>query len=92
MEKSTNNKTKKCFSKCRKVPKEECSQKQQCIYVNGQRFKYCRLSHKYYLDDACNPQIKTKTRKIVKTKMPSPEELAGIKIKKFIMTKQRQYK
>jgi hypothetical protein len=86
------NKTKKCFSKCRKVPKEECSQNQQCIYVNGQIFKYCRLSHKYYLDEDCNPQIKTKTRKIVKTKMPSPQELAGIKIKTFIMTKKRQYK
>jgi hypothetical protein len=98
MEKSKNNKnpmnkTKKCFSKCRKVPKDECTKQQQCIYINGQKYKYCRLSHKYYLDDACNAQLKTKTLKRKRNNnIISTEELAGIKIKQFIMTKKRQYK
>ena len=92
MEKA-NNKTKKCFSKCRKVPKDKCTQQEQCIYINGQKYKYCRLSHKYYLDDKCNPQIKTKTRKRnAKQNIPSFKELAGIKIKTFIITKNRRYK
>jgi hypothetical protein len=99
--------TKKCFSKCRKVPKGECTKNEQCIYVDGKRFQYCRLSHKYYLDEDCNAQLKTQTRKrrvpnkphssIIKS-LPSPskslieKENAGLKIKKFIMSKRKQAK
>ena len=96
--------TQKCFSKCRKVPKKDCTQ-EQCIFVNGKKYQYCRLSHKYYLDEDCNPQLKTHTRKRrtinshYRTKpqaeeMPhlSDKDLAGLKIKKFIMTKRRQAK
>jgi hypothetical protein len=96
--------TQKCFSKCRKVPKKDCTQ-EQCIYINGKRFQYCRLSHKYYLDEECNAHVKSQTRKrripnkpsssIIQS-LPAPpnslieKELAGIKIKNFIMTKRKQ--
>ena len=101
---SEKKKTKKCFSKCRKVSKKDCTQ-DQCIYVNGKKYQYCRLSHKYYLDQDCNPQLKTQTRKrrgipyqyrskpqVESIPQISEKELAGIKIKRFIMTKRRQAK
>ena len=45
-------KTKKCVSKCRKIPEELC--KDECQYVKTARYKYCRLSQKYQMDKDCN--------------------------------------
>lgn len=42
----------KCFSKCRKIPEELCTH-EECRYVNGSRHQYCRLSHKYKMDEDC---------------------------------------
>jgi hypothetical protein len=48
-------KTKKCFSKCRRLPKDECIDKPRlCKYTNGKTFKYCKLSKNYALDKNCN--------------------------------------
>ena len=48
-------KTKKCFSKCRRLPKDECINKPRlCKYTNGRTFKYCKLSKNYALDKNCN--------------------------------------
>jgi len=58
-------KTKKCFSKCRRLLKDECIDKPRlCKYTNGKTFKYCRLSKNYALDKNCN--MTKKKRKLTK--------------------------
>ena len=42
----------KCFSKCRKIPEELCT-REECRFVSGSRHHYCRLSHKYKMDEDC---------------------------------------
>jgi len=50
----------RCFSKCRKIKKEECGEKQKCKYIDGNTRKYCRLSTKYKMDKSCNVTRKFK--------------------------------
>lgn len=58
-------KTKKCFSKCRRLLQDECIGKPRlCKYTNGKTFKYCRLSKNYALDKNCN--MTRKKRKLTK--------------------------
>ena len=56
--------TRKCFSKCRKLPKSECTQA-ECKYIDGKIRHYCRLSHQYKMDEDCLPHLRPprKTRK-----------------------------
>jgi hypothetical protein len=62
----------KCFSKCRKVPETLCTH-EECRYVNGSQYSYCRLSNDYELDENCISRKKTyknaksKTTKKMKT-------------------------
>ena len=42
----------KCFSKCRKLPETLCRH-EECRYVNGSQYSYCRLSNDYELDENC---------------------------------------
>jgi hypothetical protein len=57
----------KLFSECRKISQEECLLKPECIYTNGKKYQYCRLSSQYVLDkETKKPVLKTfknKTRK-----------------------------
>jgi len=48
----------KCFSKCRKVPETLCTH-EECKYVNGSQYSYCRLSNDYKLDENCISRKKT---------------------------------
>jgi hypothetical protein len=50
----------RCFSKCRKIKKEECGEKQKCKYIDRNTRKYCRLSTKYKKDKSCNVTRKFK--------------------------------
>jgi hypothetical protein len=45
----------KCFSKCRNKPRSECLPP-KCSYVNGQKRSYCRLAHRYTINDECEPE------------------------------------
>ena len=85
---------KKCFSKCRKKTESECGNI-MCKYVNGQKYKYCRLSHKYKLDESCNitkkkKKINKKTAKLmisnfIKTKYSKSKDIKAVdKIQKFM--------
>lgn len=72
-------KPKRCFSKCRKLSKEECSNKPTfCQFTRGQR-NYCRLRKQYLLDKK-NCNITKKTHKNKNTK-----KNASIKIKEFMI-------
>lgn len=54
-------KTKKCFSKCRKLPENTCNEKKTiCQFTNGPKLRYCRLSKLYTLDKNCNMTKKNK--------------------------------
>ena len=55
----------KCFSKCSKIPRDLCTNK-ECQYVNGYKKQYCRLSQKYKMDENCVPVMKPKSEKIKK--------------------------
>jgi len=68
----------KCYSKCRKVPEYLCTH-EECKYVNGAKYKYCRLSHKYKMDENCISQpkpepVKERTRKKRISSMPRIRE------------------
>ena len=52
----------KCYSKCRKVPEELCTH-DECRYIDGTRYQYCRLSPKYKMDEQCVAQQKEKMQK-----------------------------
>ena len=67
---------KKCFSKCRKKSKNECGPK-ICKFIDGKKYKYCRLGFKYKMDDKCNI-----TRRIKKNKMTKKQ--ARLNINAFI--------
>ena len=57
-------KSKKCFSRCRKVPEDVCKDKiRLCQFTKGTR-KYCRISKLYKMDKNCNmvKKIKGKSR------------------------------
>lgn len=71
--------TKKCFSKCRKLPQNKCGPN-ICKYINGKKYKYCRLSHKYKLDTQCNITKKKSKNKLTKKQ-------ARLKINSFINKK-----
>ena len=47
----------KCFSTCRKRTKPECNHP-QCTYNNGKQYQYCRLSHSYKMNAACEPELR----------------------------------
>ena len=45
----------KCVSECKLFSKSECTQKEHCAYTNGNKMKYCRLSHDYIMNPPrCN--------------------------------------
>jgi len=69
----------KCYSKCRKVPEEECSH-EECKYVNGQKYQYCRLSHEYKMDEDCVPQLKPERAKTQRRRLDP--KVAAITIKR----------
>ena len=44
-----------CMSGCTGLNEPECNQKEHCIYINGNKRKYCRISHKYKMNPPkCN--------------------------------------
>ena len=56
-------KTKKCFSKCRKIPEDACKEKKRfCQFTKGTR-KYCRISKFYALDEKCDMYLKLQKKK-----------------------------
>jgi hypothetical protein len=57
----------KKFSNCRGLEKTRCIDKSLCTYNNGDKYKYCRLSYQYHLDENKHPVH----RKTQKRKMPS---------------------
>jgi len=84
----------KCYSKCRKVPESLCTH-EECRYINGAIYKYCRLSHKYKMDENCIAQpkpepVKERTRKkknkvdTSNTRKQRIREDAAAKIGKFM--------
>jgi len=69
-------KTKKCFSKCRKIPEDSCKEKSRiCQFTKGSR-KYCRISKLYTLDNKCN---------MIKKKIKIKPKEASQKIGNFIL-------
>jgi len=76
-------KTKRCFSRCRQLPEEDCREKTRlCQYTKGTR-KYCRISKYYTLNKNCD-MIKKK-KKLTKTE-------ASKTIGKFVLNKTRKHK
>lgn len=74
-------KSKRCFSKCRKLTREECSNKPTfCQFTRGKR-NYCRLRNSYLLDKNCN--ITKKKQKNKNTK--NTKKNASTKIKEFMI-------
>jgi len=84
----------KCYSKCRKVPETLCTH-EECRYINGAKYQYCRLSHKYKMDENCIAQpkpepVKERTRKkknkvdTSNTRKQRIREDAAAKIGKFM--------
>lgn len=75
-------KSKRCFSKCRKLTREECSNKPTfCQFTRGQR-NYCRLRNSYLLDKNCNITKKTPKNKNAKnTKKNASTKIKGFMIK-----------
>lgn len=69
----------KCYSACRKVHEEKCTH-EECKYVDGTRFQYCRLSHKYKMDEDCVPQIKPEKAKTQRRRLDP--KVAAITIKR----------
>jgi len=64
-------KSKKCFSRCRKVPEDICKDKTRlCQFTKGTR-KYCRISKLYKMDKNCNmvKKIKKLSSKQASTKI-----------------------
>lgn len=59
-----------CYSKCRKIPETLCTH-EECKYVTGEKYSYCRLSDEYKMDENCIARKKTrkntKSMKITKT-------------------------
>ncbi len=74
----------KCYSKCRKVPEELCRH-DECRYIDGTRFKYCRLSPKYKLDEHCIAQPKEQ-KKVQTQKRRLNPKVAAIALKKHRAT------
>jgi len=76
-------KSKKCFSKCRQLPEDNCKEKTRlCQFTKGNR-KYCRMSKFYKLNKNC--EMVKKTKKITKKE-------ASSKIRNFILNKTKKYK
>ena len=80
----------KCYSKCRKVPESLCTH-EECKYINGAKYKYCRLSHKYKMDENCIAQPKPERTRRKKNKLDTSytrkqkvREDAAEKIGKFM--------
>jgi len=47
--------SKKCVSICRKRPETNCHKTRRCIYTNGPKRQFCRISSKYKMDPpTCN--------------------------------------
>jgi hypothetical protein len=54
----------KCVSTCKDFEKPECNPP-RCKYINGQLYKYCRLSHKYKMNKPnCNVTRRIKKKEI----------------------------
>ena len=75
--------TRKCYSKCRKLPETDCGQP-ECKFVNGRIRHYCRLSHQYKMDENCVPQLRPprKTRKNKKEQSQGPNNDALVAVAK----------
>ena len=70
--------TQKCFSKCRKLERESCSNRPRiCQFTRGKR-NYCRLNTPYFLDKTNNCDITKKRKRINK-------KLAKLKIGSFML-------
>jgi len=71
--KAKKTRTKKCVSKCSNKSEELC--KDECKYIKGAQYNYCRLSQKYQMDDDCNVQskreLKRQLKKMKSLKSPS---------------------
>ena len=52
MKPKTEKRKKKCYSKCRKLSEELCTN--ECTFIKGKKYKFCRLSNKYKMDEECN--------------------------------------
>jgi hypothetical protein len=52
------------FSECRGIPKKDCPDNEKCIFVNGQKYQYCRLSGKYRLNKETGKAVLRKTQKM----------------------------
>jgi len=70
----------KLFSRCRGKSQDNCVRDPICIYTNGQKYKYCRLSRKYILD---------KTDKITKDRI-TKEKVASLSIRRSNSTAKRK--
>ena len=70
----------KLFSRCRGKSQDNCVRDPICIYTNGQKYKYCRLSRKYILD---------KTDKITKDRI-TKEKVASLSIRRSNTTAKRK--
>ena len=62
----------KLFSNCRKQTQANCLQDPKCIYTNGKKYKYCRLSHQYILDKTDKQPKHRITNKRTRQRSPSP--------------------
>ena len=49
MKPKTEKRKKKCYSKCRKIPEELCTN--ECTFIKGKKYNFCRLSNKYTMDE-----------------------------------------
>jgi len=58
MKPKTEKRKKKCYSKCRKIPEELCTN--ECTFIKGKKYNFCRLSNKYTMDEECTIRPKTK--------------------------------
>jgi len=76
-------KTKRCFSRCRQLPEENCKEKTRlCQYTKGTR-KYSRISKFYTLDKNCD---------MIKKKKKITKKEASKKIRTFILNKTKKRK
>ena len=63
---------KRCFSKCRRIPQDDCVIKNKCYYTNGKTRKFCRLKHTYKMDKECNITRRLKKGEAPRSPSPSP--------------------
>jgi hypothetical protein len=83
----------KLFSECRGVKQEECYNNPICIYTNGKKYKYCRLSGRYILDKETKRVVlkekkekknKTIKKKVINQKVLNQESIQKNASKKII--------